>query len=267
MTDRVLLGASIRTFHDCLALASQFGLGLEIQAFAYPAVLATDWKTLLSDYKRMLATFKGELAMHGPFIDMAAGSADTLIRDVVRERILTALETASELNAPTVVFHANFLATMRNIGYRTEFHHNQLEFWPSLADRAAMLGVRIVLENMWEFDPYIIRNVLAAINHPALCACLDVGHAVLFSDAEHSIAKWIEVMTPWLNHVHINNNPGTVDEHHALDDGMIDYAQVLPLIRALANPPTMTLEMYEIDAMRDSLRFLDMAQPVSVPKR
>lgn len=262
VADRVLLGASLRTFDDCLALAQQHGLGMEIQTFAYPDVLSGDWRSILRDYKRRLADFNGERTMHGPFIDLPAGSSDPMIRAVVRQRIVTALETAAELQASKVVFHANFIASMRNTNYRQEFFRNQLEFWPPLAELAARHGMVIVLENMWEFDPHIIPDVLAAANIPSLRACLDIGHARLFSDPEFSIRAWIEASQPFLSHIHMNNNPGTVDEHHALDDGVIDYDEVLGWLRALPEAPTISLEMYEVDAMRQSLRFLQLPEPV-----
>lgn len=258
MADRVLLGANLNTFDDCLTLAMQYGLGMEIQTFAYPDVLSGDWRAILRDYKRKLVALPGERAMHGPFIDMAAGSPDPLIREVVRARIATAIDTAAELQATTLVFHANYIASMRNKVYRREFLQHQIEFWPELVARAESLGITIVLENMWEFTPQIILEVLEAINRPGLRACLDVGHARLFSDPEHSIDDWIATMSPWLTHIHMNNNPGTVDEHRALDDGVIDYKAVLPLLRALPQQPTFSLEMSHVDAMRRSLPFLHL---------
>jgi sugar phosphate isomerase/epimerase len=262
VADRVLLGANLHTFDDCLTLATQYGLGMEIQTFAYPDVLSGDWRAILRDYKRKLVALPGERAMHGPFIDMAAGSPDPLIREVVRARITTAIDTASELHAATLVFHANFIASMRNDGYRNDFLRNQIDFWPALAERAAASGVTIVLENMWEFTPHIICDVLEAINLPSLRACLDVGHARLFSDAQHAISEWIRVLAPWLTHVHMNNNPGTIDEHHALDDGVIDYTKVMPLLRALPHQPTFSLEMADVGAMQRSFRFLKLPEVV-----
>jgi sugar phosphate isomerase/epimerase len=240
-----------------MGLARQYGLGLEIQTFAYPDVLNTDWRPLVKHYKQALFNLPGERAMHGPFIDMSSGSPDPLIREVVRHRILTALETASELEIPKLVFHANFIATMRNLSYRQEFMHYQFDFWNMILPRAVELGVTIVLENMWEFEPFIISELLQTIHHPHLLSCLDVGHASLFSDPQHSVQDWISTLAPFIAHIHMNNNPGNlIDEHHALDDGVINYEQILPLLRALPLKPTFSLEMYEVSAMQRSLRFL-----------
>jgi hypothetical protein len=58
---------------------------------------------------------------------------------------------------------------------------------------------------------------------------------------------------------HINNHRGSYDEHLSLDfpGGVIDYnGDVLPLLRALPNPPALTLEMDEIEYLESSLRYL-----------
>lgn len=261
MPDRILLSTNQRNFAECLALARQYQIGLEIQTFAYPKVLSGDWRELLGQVQKDLIGFSGERALHGPFIDMAAGSPDPLIREVVRQRILTALETAASLNAINVVFHANFIASMRNAGYRSEFQANQVEFWPPLAERAAELGLVIVLENMWEFDPSIIASIVEAIKMPSLRACLDVGHARLFADPEFPIERWIATLGPYIAHVHMNNNPGTVDEHHGLDEGVINYQAVLPLLRALPSQPVFSLEMTDARDMERSLRYLQLPEP------
>jgi sugar phosphate isomerase/epimerase len=258
MVDRVLLCSSLRTFDECLKLACQYGVGMEIQAFAYPDVLDGNWKSLVADYKRALVPLPGERAMHGPFIDMASASPDRLIREVVRTRVLHALEIAAQLDVTTIVFHANFIASIRNEHYRRDWNRYMIEFWTPMAERAAGMGITLALENMWGFDPYIIGDLLRAVNLPSLRACLDVGHASLFSEVP--LDHWLSAMAPYLAHTHLNNNLGQVDEHRAFDDGVIDYHLVLPMLRALPHPPAMSLEITEMSAITRSLPFLQLPQ-------
>jgi len=46
-----------------------------------------------------------------------------------------------------------------------------------------------------------------------------------------------------------------------LDHGVLDYRQLLPQIRALPAHPTMTLEMDEVDFMKNSLPLLNLVKP------
>ncbi len=260
MTDRILLAASRRNFDDCLELAKEYETGIEIQAFAYPDVLEGDWMELVESYKTALDDLPGELALHGPFIDMASGSPDPLIREVVRRRLVQALEIGAMLSVRTVIFHANFIASIHNERYRSQWTERQVEFWSPLAERAQGLGLVLTLENMWEFDPYIIQEVLRQVDSPALMACLDVGHSYLFSSVD--IDTWLKVMAPYLVHCHLNNNLGEVDEHLAFDDGVIDYRDVLPKLRALPLNPAFSLEIEEVSHMRRSLHYFKLPRSV-----
>jgi sugar phosphate isomerase/epimerase len=236
---------------------------MEIQAFAYPDVLDGDWEALVNHYRKALVVLPGERAMHGPFIDMASASPDQLIRAVVRQRIKHALEIATRLEAKTVVFHANFIAAIRSESYRQEWLGYQIDFWTPMAEYAAQLGITLALENMWEFDPQIIGELLRTVNLPSLRACLDVGHASLFSDIP--LASWLDVLSPYLVHTHLNNNLGQVDEHRAFDDGVIDYRLVLSTLRALPRPPAFSLEITEPEAIQRSLHYLHLPSPLPRP--
>ena len=236
---------------------------MEIQAFAYPDVLDGDWESLVNQYRSALVPMSGERAMHGPFIDMASASPDQLIRAVVRQRVKHALEIATRLDVKTVVFHANFIAAIRSEAYRREWLGFQIDFWTPMAEYAAQLGVVLALENMWEFDPQIIGELLRTVNSPVLRACLDVGHASLFSDIP--LDGWLNVLSPYLVHTHLNNNLGQIDEHRGFDDGVINYRLVLSTLRALPRPPAFSLEITEPDAIQHSLHYLQMPKPLLRP--
>jgi len=250
----VMICAKQTNFDACVTLAQQHGLGIEVQTFAYPDALDGDWRALIHHYRAALESVPGPVALHGPFMDMASGSVDPLVNRVVRARARHALHIAAELGARTVIFHANFIATMRNPAYRSGWTRRQIEFWEPLAKQAQRAGQVIALENMWEYDPDIIGQVVRQLDHPGLRACLDVGHAHLFSDM--ALDAWIDHLHAMIAHVHINNNDGTIDEHHALDDGVLDYRALLPRLCALPNRPPLALEIEDVGAIARSLAYL-----------
>jgi sugar phosphate isomerase/epimerase len=256
VSDRVLLCAKHHNFDACVALAAEHGIGIEVQTFAYPDVLDGDWQALVQQYTPALRGLSGEIAMHGPFLDMASGSPDKRIDQVVRERIEHALDIAAQLGARTIVFHANFIASMRNIEYRTGWTERQIEFWRPLAERAWDAGQVIALENMWEFDPDIIGDVLRRVDRPGLQACVDIGHTRLFSDIP--LETWVKNLDSYIAHVHINNNSGVVDEHHALTDGVLPYPAILRCLRSLPKPPAFSLEIERVEDMVRSLPLLHL---------
>jgi sugar phosphate isomerase/epimerase len=255
--ETVLLSANTNNIEACVELAQAHGLGIEVMAFAFPHILDDDWKQTVKEYQNYLAPVTGPIALHGPFMDMAPGSPDPRINFICIERYRQAIAIASELQAKKIVFHANFIAAIHNIAYRQGWHRRNVTFWGEIAEYASGLGVQVVVENMWEFDPHIIIDVLEEVNHDNLRACLDVGHAHLFG-GDFDFEVWLETFRPWLSHVHMNNTHGKLDTHNALGDGIINYDAVLNQFRKLRTLPTFTLELYEVHHMRESLPFFNL---------
>ncbi|MCD4685978.1 MAG: sugar phosphate isomerase/epimerase [Anaerolineae bacterium] len=254
MTDRLLLCAKRQNFDTCVALAQEYNTGIEVQTFAYPPLMADGWRDLLREYQGKLRAVPGEIALHGPFMDLAGGSFDPLINDVVRQRVREALVIASEIGARTIVFHANYIAAIRHPTYRTGWTARQLDFWGPLAEEAWAAEHVIALENMWEFDPDIIGDVLRQLDHPGLRACVDVGHTSLFSD--YDVAHWLGHLNGLIAHMHLNNHDGEYDRHSGLDDGVLDYGVILPQLDAVMPAPTIALEIEHTAAMQHSLDFI-----------
>ncbi|MEP7292192.1 MAG: sugar phosphate isomerase/epimerase family protein [Chloroflexota bacterium] len=258
MGDRVLLSASPKNIQQCISLAARHGMGIEMMAFAYPDVLDGDWRSLLEQYKALLQPLRGMRTMHGPFLDMSPGSPDEQVNEVCRGRFRLAIRIAHDLDVKIVVLHANFIAAIRTEEYRSGWQQRNVAFWTPIAEYAAQLNVTVAIENMWEFDPNIIGDVLKQIDHPNLRACIDVGHAHLYSKVPFS--QWLDALRSHLVHLHVNNNSGEMDVHGGLGGGVLDYQRLLSEIRALPNPPSITLEMDNVADMEASLPFFHLAQ-------
>lgn len=253
--DSVLLACDHYNFEECLELAAEFDLGLEIQTFAYPDALDNhpEW---IGVYEKRLSEFPGQRSMHGAFMDMTSASPDSKIVSATRDRYRQNLEIAARLNAHTVVFHANYLTTIRTEPFRRAWTDRQVAFWGKMAEDASGYGIRLALENMWEYDPTIIGDVLRGVNSPWLIACLDVGHVHLFSEVP--FMAWLDNLNEFIQYSHLNNNGGRVDEHRGFDDGVLDYRTILPKLRALEKPPLFSLEIESAAAMRRSFPFLEL---------
>jgi len=257
VAERVFLSAGRENVRDCVALAEQHGLGIEVMVFAFPEILDGDWERTLKNYKHLLRDVNG-VTMHGPFMDMAPGSPDKRINTICVQRYQHAIRIAGELEAEVLVFHANFIAAIHNVEYRTGWHRRNVLFWHDMAEYAAHHDVTLAVENMWEFDPHIIGDVLKEVDHPNLRACLDIGHAHLFTDDEFIFEDWLQTLEPFLVHLHINNNNGRIDVHQGLHDGVLDYHEILARIRALSYQPSITLEMDRVEDMEASLAYFKL---------
>lgn len=259
MANRILLSAGRHNLEECVEVAKAYHLGIEIMTFAYPDVLDGDCEGEIERHQALLHDVPGPITMHGPFMDMAPGSPDRRINMICEQRYKHAIRIASILGAQTVVFHANFIAAIHNVDYRLGWQRRNVDFWRTMADYAYRHQVTLAMENMWEFDPNILGDVLRAVDHPSLRACLDVGHAHLFSDDTFRFEDWLAVLHPWIVHLHVNNNNGRIDVHHSLHDGVVDYKNVFRRINSLPiTPPTTVLEMDHVEDMIASLDFFHL---------
>ena len=229
MGDQVSLSAGISNFHDCGELASDHGLGLELMAFSLPSVLDGDWRALVRAYRTALATIPGVVTLHGPFMDLVSGSPGR----THQYGDIRPLRACDPHRRPAghhqVILHANYIGLLHNEVYRQGWHQRNVDFWGPLGRLRRAYGVVVAIENMWEFDPSIIGNLLAELDHPNLKACIDVGHATLFSDPEFTVDNWLDTLAPWVIELHQNNNNGVMDEHYGFDwdHGVLYYARML----------------------------------------
>jgi sugar phosphate isomerase/epimerase len=256
--DRTLI--SVEHYGDLaehVAVARQHVLGLELQEFSDPNVLDGDWRSLLDRYEHSLDGFTGLRAMHGAYIDLVSGSPDLRLVALTRERYQHNLDIGRELGVQFIDFHANYLPLVDHPSYLPGWLDRQVAFWAPMAEQAEQYGITLLLENMWEPDPAIIVRILERVQSPYLKACLDVGHAVLYSHLP--LIEWIKQLGDYLVYTHLHNNHGTTDEHLAFGDGVIDFPEVLSLLRALPAPPLFSLELPNIELIKASLSYLDLA--------
>jgi sugar phosphate isomerase/epimerase len=265
---RLLVAAAGLDIDAHLEIALTYGLGLELQAFSLPQVLNGDWRDVLDGYKRLLADFPGPLASHGAFFDMSVASEDPDIVALTRARYLQNLDIAAELGAEHVVFHTNFLPMIRTEVYRRRYIERQIGFLNQFGHEAARRDLWIVLENMWDPDPFILQSIFKEVDAPNVGICLDISHIYLYNNA-HPLEQWTEVLAPYIIHSHINNTRGVIDEHLAINTpgGAIDFSRVLPRLAGLPRAPWLVLELDDPPTLLKSVRFAQRVLHLTPPKR
>ncbi len=256
--DDLMVAINLAMDHE-VACARDYGLGAEVQVLGLPDVLGSDFAPLLARIKGVTAGLSGPIGFHGPFIDLAHYSADPEIRDVCRKRYHQAFDFAEELGACYVLFHSQYNPIIRVPKYRQMYHEGNLTFWPEFIERAEALGIPIYLENMFDDSPGPVCDIVRALASPSLKLCLDIAHAVIFSD--NSVAEWIDAYGEDLAHIHINDCHGDSDDHLGLGMGSLDLAGAFALLRATGRPLRYVLETGEYT--ETSLQYLGVDKTVS----
>jgi len=217
--------------------------GAEITVQAVSAVVnGRLHKPQVQRVQALLSQFDLYYTVHAPNrLNLAFGEPAEMQFDVLR----ACIEFCGAIGAPILVYHSGLQALdaaragLRSLPTEEELregYKREVTTLRELAPLAADLGVTIAMENgdphLWEYQllkahghspeelpRYHARlhispilEQLAAIDHPAVGLCLDLGHlhvaaGVLGFDYLEAVSQ----AAPWVRHLHINDNFGKLD--------------------------------------------------------
>jgi sugar phosphate isomerase/epimerase len=198
----------------------------------------------------MLQRFRKH-TVHAPFMDIWPGAADGDVRRLSMERMKRTMGIAAELQSLLVVMHFN---------YDPIYYRQQVPQWLERAAHffstllAEHSGPLIALENIAEPTPYIVLQLLKKVAQPRLVHCFDFGHHHVF--ARIPFAEWLFYLNPQGHiHFHLHDNRGDFDDHLALGQGSIDWAEVKKTIAGLSCPFSIALEPKSPDILSASAAY------------
>lgn len=199
------------------------------------------------------------ITLHGPFIDLSAGSPDTAIRKVTEKRFQQLAALVPIFKPVSVVCHTGY-DHRRYWPIRDQYHKTSLEIWRPLATAVKEAGSRLMLENVYEQDPLEILPVIESLQPLKVGFCLDIGHQGVFGKAP--LTEWVAVMSSCLRQLHLHDNMGSQDDHMALGEGKMDIEGLFrQLLSRNIRPVAVTLEPHEESALAPSLDYLERIWP------
>lgn len=211
---------------------------------------------------RALKTYNMGLVCHLPTFVTTADLTESLRKASIRE-MHDSLAVAAELGAGKVVLHPSMAGGMGAFvlhvvkGYAFEFLSEMVE----AADR---LGVTICLENMFPrnrlgVEPDDFKEIFEAF--PDLKMTLDTGHANIDDCRGRRLKTFVDDFGPRICHLHISDNKGQGDDHLAVGQGTIKFADLVRRLQRAGYDKTITLEVFDTNremlvASRERIRAL-----------
>lgn len=220
------------------ALGKRFlaaGLNPEIGLSA--AALDTLDPALADDWGRRFGPAR--VTLHGPFMDLVPGSSDPRVVEVTRDRLRAAVDWARRFGAREMVVHAWFNPFLYSANQDSWLRVASRTF-NSLLDDSADFGLVILLENVIEHDPEVIRKVIKKVGRPRLRFCFDTGHFNVWSRV--GLKDWLTALGPWLTRIHLHDNHGKLDDHLPVGSGSFDFAALFSWLGERRLGPGLTLE-------------------------
>jgi len=215
-----------------------------------------------SDFQRVAEKLHDHhltITLHGPFIDLSAGSADPAVKAVTRSRFEQLLKLVPVFRPRAVVCHAGY--DRKRYGYfKDDWIESSLDTWSWLADSLIERESRLMLENVYEDDPQDIRIILENLKIQNVGFCLDAGH--LFAFGQSKLKPWLEELGSYIGQLHLHDNHGRNDEHLPLGHGKIDFKLLFAFLISNNLPrPIITLEPHQEEDLWPSLDYLTTIWP------
>jgi sugar phosphate isomerase/epimerase len=213
------------------------------------------------DFRRVARAFAAagrRVTLHGPFQDLLPGALDDIILAAARRRLREACRWLPVFRPETLVCH---------LGYESRHYRWEREAWLTrvsatyreVGRAAGASGAALMLENVYEDDPELLKEVISRINLPNVRVCLDVGHLQAFGGGD--FAGWLAALWPLIGQLHLHDNRGAGDDHQALGTGTVPLDYVLTFLAQRGRRPLVTLEPHQEGSLSPSLEYLATTWP------
>ncbi len=200
------------------------------------------------------------ITLHAPYMDLCPGSPDPKVKEVAKFRFIQVLDLVPIFKASSVVFHTGF-DEKKYYEVRNIWLENSLQIWKFMAEGLEKFNSKLMLENVFEKRPedmlYVIRELDSFKN---VKLCFDAAHAHVFSILP--LQRWAKTLSPYIGELHLHNNSGNWDEHRGVNNGLIDFEELLNIIsKETDEMPVITLEVHNDEEFWSSLEYLEKIWP------
>lgn len=229
-------------------------IGVEINDFALPSNSMPSRDQAFEMWHLWRETFQDRVPsiVHMPYLDLVPGSREPEVVDLVGRLHQEILNIAEILGSRTVLFHTGFNPLARDPEYFELWLTRTARYFRDLHTKFPQFT--FLIENMWESSSDVLSKLIDAIGNPKCKACLDVGHARIYSQEAPEV--WVSHLGLRLGHVHLNDNQGFWDQELALGQGVIAIDKVFTALNSLGYYGTVTLEVRGNEAALKSIEYL-----------
>lgn len=251
---RFLVVSKADRLEEYLNLVKEFDVAFEINDFFEPDVLDDQEKQRQIIGMYVNAGIPKGSTMHGAFYDVAVFSKDDRIRDVSVLRMEQSMQIAAKLGVSGVIFHTNYNPGLSDESYKEDFVESTVKTLAGLLDRYP--NVNIYIENMFDETPEILVGIAGKLKqYKNFGVCLDWAHANVYGKV---LEEWTEALSPYVKHIHINDNDLNRDLHLAVGSGRIDWAYFAKCYSEFFTGCNILVETNDPECQRKSLKFLGM---------
>jgi sugar phosphate isomerase/epimerase len=233
---------------DAADVADEYKLGIEIDEFCTASNMDDkNFKGFDISVKNKMKISQKHI-FHAPFNELFPAAVDPLALKLANKRFEQSFSLSCDYGIKRMVVHSGYVPVLY---FKSWFHEKSVEFWKKfMSDKPE--DFHIMIENVLEDEPYTLAKIIEGINDKRVSACLDIGHAHCKSDVD--LIEWIEVLGPFIGHVHLHNNDKTYDCHWPLGNGTMNMNKIMEVLKK--NSPENITFTVENQECRESIEWL-----------
>ncbi len=185
---------------------------------------------------------------HAPFASSFENEVQTKKRF---EEITVAMKHASYLGVKNIIVHPCQHLNYNSEGNVEKLFEINMDFYRRLIPYAQEYGVKVALENMWQYDmgnivhstcsrPDEFIRYFDELNNDAFTCCLDIGHTLLVRELPDLFIRKLGAKR--LTCLHVHDVDGINDLHTLPYFGKIDWSRVMCALADIGYTGELTFE-------------------------
>lgn len=167
-------------------------------------------------------------------------------------QILRSIRRAALLGAEVIVVHPVQHLHYADPGAPEQLFEMNMQFYGKLIPYCEEYGIRIGVENMWQYHPWPkinhstcstpqeMNRYVDSLNSPWITGCLDVGHTSLVGQAPDEFV--LEMGANRLGALHLHDVTKTEDSHTIPHQGVIDWKKLMQALKTIGYRGDITFE-------------------------
>ncbi len=162
------------------------------------------------------------------------------------------MEAAKKIGAKKVIFHSNINSAIHADYYLNNWLESNERVFKEVCIKYP--DITVLVENMfdWTSDPLVrLAKRMGDVSNFGIC--LDYAHAFL---SKENVNDWCQKLSPYIKHVHINDNDGIRDLHLPVGAGKIDWNEFGKNKESYFYDSSILIEVNGLENIKKSIEFV-----------